>query len=319
MKSSVEQKRMAGEGSFKQFPEFSKLTINDRGRYERLIEHLPPIGDAQFYSLMVRWNAGDVPTVAIMSDNLVVSYWMPGNDRSSGISLLGDQEVDASICQIFDWQRSVGQQPRLVHVPEAVIVSIKHHELFVFEGERDFDEYIVRLDRLADVKTLPGLFRVRIKQFMRRNKSRIVSVRSVDLKTLEARRAFLGIAQSWNGKGFINSAAKHVNDMIELAILSAPDLGLSALGLYIDDELAGFIMYYLPDDDDTIIITHSLVDTTRPYVYDYMIHAFSRWLLEHGVNFANLDSDLGLPVLRGVKLALGPVNYYRKYTVRPAE
>lgn len=309
----------ANGGAFKQFPEFSKLTINDREKYEQFIKHLPPVGDAQFYSLMVRWNAGDVPVVAIMNDNLVISYWMPGNDKTSGISLLGNHEVDSSICQIFDWQRSVGQRPRLVHVPEAVIASVSHHELFIFDGERDFDEYVVQLDKLTDVKALPGLFRVRIKQFMRRNSNRMVDVRPVNLETLEARQAFLKIAQDWNGKGFINSAAKHVNNTIELAIMSARDLGLSALGLYIDKELAGFIMYHLPDGGDTIIITHSLVDTAEACVYDYMIHAFSCWLREHGVNFANLDSDLGLPLLRGVKLALGPVNYYRKYTVRPAK
>jgi hypothetical protein len=55
-----------------------------------------------------------------------------------------------------------------------------------------------------------------------------------------------------------------------------------------------------------------------PYTYDYAIYAFAEWLTDCGVQYVNIDGDAGAPLLRALKLALGPCNYFRKYTIKPA-
>jgi hypothetical protein len=61
-----------------------------------------------------------------------------------------------------------------------------------------------------------------------------------------------------------------------------------------------------------------VIDNDIPYIFDYLVYAFSRWFFDKGVRYVNIDSDLGLPLARMLKVALGPVNYFRKYTIEPA-
>ena len=74
---------------FKTFPEFSKLTLNDREEYESYIKDFPPISDILFASIMVWWGALDGLAVSKLNDNLVISYWIPGDENTQDFLSLG--------------------------------------------------------------------------------------------------------------------------------------------------------------------------------------------------------------------------------------
>lgn len=74
---------------FKTFPEFTKLTLSDKEEYERLTRGYPPISDIAFSSLMIWWDSLGGLAVAKLNGNLVISYWLPGDEEYSGLSLIG--------------------------------------------------------------------------------------------------------------------------------------------------------------------------------------------------------------------------------------
>lgn len=102
---------------FKTFPEFSKLTLADREEYEGFVKDFPPIYDISFPGMMTRWNTFGEILVATLNGNLVIPYWLPGDEKRSGLSLVGTKDVDEPLCSLFDYLRSKNEPVRLVNVP----------------------------------------------------------------------------------------------------------------------------------------------------------------------------------------------------------
>ncbi len=138
--------------SFKTFPEFSKLTLEDREAYEALIKDYPPIYDISSPSLMSWWNTLGGMSVSILNGNLVVPYWMPGDEKRSGLSLIGTNAVDESFCILFDYLRERGEPVRLVNVPEFVITNVRYPSMFNFKEDRARSEYILSVSKFYPIK-----------------------------------------------------------------------------------------------------------------------------------------------------------------------
>src|SRR6185436_12585506 len=110
-----------------------------------LVHDYPPLSDLTFSTLMNWWNALDSCAVSTLNGNLIMSYWVAGMEKMSGISMMGMEQIDETICSIFDGQRAKGDEPRLVHVSEFVIERMQHPELFRCAPERNHDEYILEI------------------------------------------------------------------------------------------------------------------------------------------------------------------------------
>lgn len=304
--------------TFETFPKFSKLTLADKDKYEALISGYPPIAEISFASLMQWWNHFDSSAISLLNGNIVVSYWLPGDEQRSGLSLIGTHHIDESICTIFDYQQLRYEQPRLVHVPEFVMSYIEHPEMFSFEGERTLDEYIVSLSSFYPLSHMVSFRRHRVRKFLGRVDEEDVCIRSLDLKHDENKRLLLNAASEWPQKGTINKASKLSSEAMSVSLEEAEALGTESLCIFIREKLHAFILYSLPSDKRYAILLQAKISYELPYLFDYMLYAFSQWFTEQGIIYVNLDVDFGVPMLRMVKLALGPNNFFRKYTITPS-
>ncbi|HVU59517.1 MAG TPA: phosphatidylglycerol lysyltransferase domain-containing protein [Candidatus Saccharimonadales bacterium] len=301
-------------GEFKTFPEFSKLTFNDRKRYEALIAEYPPISNISFAGLKLWWDQLSGCAVARLNGNLVISYWFPGDEKRSGLSLIGTNKIDESMQTIFDYLREKGDPARLVHVPEFVLEKISQPDLYSCRGERGCDEYIYEVAKFYPMNHTTAYRRRRIRKFLAAvNEDRII-IRSLDLSKAENQQLLLDC--QWPRRG-INSIVGAFDECWEDTIRYADLLGLENVCIYVDGELAAYILYVQPADRRYIVLRHVKVDYRIPRILDYVIYRFAGWLHERGIAYVNMDSDLGLPFLRMFMLALGPSNYFRMYTIMP--
>lgn len=310
----------SGDGqlkTFKTFPEFSKLKLADKDAYEALIAQYPPISDISFATLMLWWNPlGDL-AVSLLNGNLIISYWLPGGEKMSGLSLVGTNKVDESICTVLDHQQERGDQAQLVHVPEFVLSYLEHPEMFRFEGERDLDEYVLALSKFYPLNHLISYRRLRVRRFLTKVAERRVSVRQVDLTQHVNQRLLLGSVACWPKQGTINEQSQLAVDALQMALAESEALGVENICLFIDDTLHAFALYQQPADKRYIIFNQAKMSYGLPYLFDYMVYVFARWFTERGISYVNLDVDYNVPMLRMVKLALGPENFFRKYTIKP--
>lgn len=160
-----------------------------------------------------------------------------------------------------------------------------------------------------------GFRRLRVKKFLSDISEDRIVLKSLDLSRPENQQLLLNCP--WPNKG-INKLGKMFDEAWTGTITHADLLGMENVCLYIDGELRAFMLYLVPADKRYIIFRHAKVDYGIPRLFDYMVYAFNRWLADRGVTYINLDSDIGMPFLRMLMVALGPVNYFRLYMVTPA-
>lgn len=109
---------------FKTFPEFSRLTFEDRDKYQSLIADYPPYVEFSFPNLMTWWSLLGNCRIAQLNGNLVTAYWFPGYEEYSGLSVLGTTDIDETVAILLDHLKQKGEPPRLVHVPEFVASNL---------------------------------------------------------------------------------------------------------------------------------------------------------------------------------------------------
>lgn len=302
---------------FKTFPEFSKLTLADREEYESYIKDFPPMSDIVFASIMTWWQSMGGLAVSRLNGNLVISYWLPGDEEHSGLSLVGVLHVDESICVIFDYLRERGDGPRLVNVPNFVVDSIRYPELFDFKVGRGDDEYLMRLSRFASLESMPIHMRVRVRRFIRQFEGKI-EVRRLDMRSSRTRQQLLDAVEEWPLKG-INNINKLERQSLPGAISYAAALDIRGVGLYLGEVLQGYCLYFPTNDSDYVIISHGRVNYEVPRIFDYMVHTFSVHFASEGYKYINLHADNGSQKLRALKIALKPEGFFHKYTIEPSQ
>lgn len=308
---------VAGVHTFKNFPEFSRLTLADKEAYESLIKSCPPVDDFTFSSLMTWWNSLDNVSVSILNNNLVISYWIAGDERGSGLSLVGTNKVDESMCAIFDYLRERGMAPRLVNVSEFVISNVQYPELFQFTEMRDKNEYIVPITRFYPLQNTPIYWRHRVRRLLRKIGEENIVVRSLDLSSAENRYMLYAAIDKWHTRGMNNFGVVERDAMIE-RITHADALDTKNLCLFVNDKLYGFCLYHTPHDKRYVTIKHIKATHETTLSFELMAYAFAKAMSGRGVKYVNLNTDEGLLRLRMFMLALGPVNFFRKYIVEPA-
>jgi hypothetical protein len=300
---------------FKTFPEFSKLTLADKEEYEAFIKNLPPINDLAFVTLMTMWSTLDTAQVAILNGNLVISYWMPGDEKRSGLSLIGTNKIDESLCTIFDHLRNSGRDARLVNIPQFVVDHIRYPELFNFDFMSGDEEYILALKKYALLEELPFYQRAQIKKFVKNSGN--LEVRSLEPGLAHNRKLFLDKAAEWPRKG-LNNIGKFEEEALHLSLKHASELSVKSICLFDDDELIAYNLYHVLPQSPYIVIAHSRLDYSIPYIFNYMAYRFSAWWLENGFEFANIHNDMGILKLRAFQISLRPIKLFRKYTIMPA-
>lgn len=302
--------------AFKSFPVFSPLSFNDKAEYESLIKDFPPIADISFAGLMGWWGLHTVPEISILNGNLVVSYFLEGDSKNSGLCLIGVNDVDESLCTLFDYLSDQEREMRLVHVPEFVIDNMRYPEMFSFRGERGYDEYVVSLSKFYPLSQASRYQQHRVDRFVENLSNRRVSVGPIDLKTKEGQLLLLNAVDSWPRKG-INNLSLREHEALQNAVIHATDLGLNNVCIKVDDELHGFLMFQAPRDKRYVTLEYGRMSYKLPHIFSFASYMFAEWFVEQDVEYVNLCMDYGKPMLRVAKLALSPVNFFRKYTLEP--
>lgn len=302
---------------FKTFPEFSKLTLNDRKEYEAYVKDFPPTADISFASLMTWWNSLNQAAVSVLNDNLVVSYWMPEFESEAGLALIGINQVDESLCVLFDYLVGQGQRVRSVFVPEFVVGHIRYPELFNFKAQRKDYEYILALSKYANLEEMTGWKRQKIEKQLQKVSSLKLELRPLDFGDPVEYRIFFEASRKWWKKN-INYFGSVEWDAMKLAVQNYSQLGLESIALFIEGHLQGFCIYFRSHDSKYVTVHFIKATGSKMLKFELIGHLFAKHLFESGVQYVNINTDVGNLPLRMFMLTLGPTDFFRKYTIEPA-
>lgn len=306
-------------GSPAEFPRFSALCPDWYDWYQECLFNLPQHCDFTLNNLLI-WLAGDsVVECSTLSGGIVlrVSTSIYRSLRGTWLTYLGRHLDPGALRRLLE----VAPGNRLLMVPDYSVGSMDVSGVRISEDE-DNRDYILAVSGLVRMSGRRyERFRYQVRRFERQYGEEAV-VRSLDLTDPTDAAVVLGGLVAWPkvnsfGPGG-NDPARTDQRAIEQLIRLQPELSVKhrCLGVFIRERLRGFSIFHVPHARDRIGMgNHIKYDVSFDRMFDYLVYVTARDLQEQGVELLNAEQDLGIPGLRRHKTQLGPVDFYRKYTV----
>jgi hypothetical protein len=301
------------------FPNFASLKLEDKEAYDQLVSEYPPFSDISFATLHIWWNLEGKLSLSILNKNLVINYHLPFDPKNSGLCIVGKNSLDTCIEEIFEYLRKEHRAVKLVHVPEFVVENIRNKSNLTIEEETDYNEYILDSKALSSLEGPEhGRTRRKVKRFLREVEESKVEIKSLDLSSPEVKTELFEAVLEWEKAQPNENDPEHTeHQALKNSLTHSELLEIKYLGLYVDDKLHAIILYHQPKDKKYYIIHHLKVDYSIPYIFDYMTHHIANKAVQEDVDFINMEMDLGLENLKQHKMGLRPIDFFRKYTIKP--
>ncbi len=265
---------------------------------------------------MTWWNPLNSMRVSQLNDNIIISYWMPGDEEHSGLSIFGENKLDESICAIFDHLKNKNEMPRLINVPEPVLRNIHYYDMFKFEEDRGANEYVMSLSQFYPLRNMAPHWKRKVEKSLKQYGVEKIVTQSLDLGIAKDKSILLK-ALKWRSKNPINDYGTVEEDAMLAKIRDAELLGIDNLCLFADGRLMGFCLFQIPTDKRYVIMRH--IKATHPITFGFELigYMFAKHFVSLGCSYVNLGPDYDLESLRTFMVGINANNFFRKYTITP--
>lgn len=289
-----------------QFPAFCKLGIEHQDEINQITSRYEPYSDFNFTSLFC-WDVDDTTEISLLNGNLVIR--LPDYITGEPIySLLGENQVDESLKDLLELTDSLSL------VPSVTVAAIQSHEFKVTEDPDNFD-YIYSLQDLVDFAGKKyKVKRNKTNQFMR-NYEASLHLRNIQFSSKAdreiAKAVFLKWAQERN-----RDENEIQNELLAIArvLEYSPDLNLTGVLVYIDQECVGFSINEIIDKEYSIChFQKALLEYEHLDVF--ISNLVAKELLHFGCTYVNWEQDLGIEGLRQLKSSYQEYSFLKKYKV----
>ncbi len=295
------------------FPAFKPLQISDKHEIEKITKTFEPYSDYNFVSLFC-WDVDDQIMISRLNNNLVVLF-VDYLDKHRFFTFIGSNKIDETIDRLISTAKSEKIDSTLRLVPEAIVKSIENADRYEIKEDRDSFDYILSVQDLVELK---GKKFHPQKNFITRYKKlyqQATHLKPLILSDENTKKEVLNLFYKWES---LRNKSHDETDR-ELGALKklldhSHKLDLKALGLFINNELKGFVINELVSD--THGIAHfEKADISHVGIFQYLKHQTALMLKESGRRYINIEQDIGIEGLRKAKMAAHPVHFLKKYTV----
>jgi hypothetical protein len=296
-----------------QFPQFKELALSDIDDVQSYTTRYAPFSDFNFASLW-SWNIDSSVLLSDLNGNLVVRL----GDYVSGevfYSFLGDTRVNETVEALIDLSHRENLRPQLQLIPEVVAERLDPDRFAVTEDDRHAD-YILMVDRLRTYQgSRLASKRNEVRKFLRLcPQTRFDIIDLNDPATVEQARALF---ERWNSRrsGPHDREAEWEFKAFERCLESQAHFPLIAVGIFADEALIAISI--LEIIDNSYAFTHfEKTDTANfPGIGSFLNQQVANLLASRGIQYINIERDLGIAGLRMNKRSYVPCGYLRKFSV----
>ncbi len=291
----------------KQFPKFTKISIDSKTEIEELTYKFEPYSDFNFTSLFC-WDTDNSTEVSILNNNLVIKM----ADYITGetiYSILGDREIDASLNVLLELT------DKLYLVPEAVVSSIENANSFKVEQDRDQFDYIYTLPSQADLNG--GRYknkRNKISKFMRTYSDEL-SLKKIKFSDPKIKKDIHDLFLKWTVERKLEAIEfQRESKTIDKLFDYAKNFELIGIQVFLSDECVGFSINEIVQNEYAIchfqksILTFENIDV-------FLSNLVAKELKHFGCKYVNWEQDLGIAGLRELKSSYAQEFFLKKYTI----
>ncbi len=293
------------------FPEFQPLSPDQRPHIESHAAKFPPYSDFNFTSLYC-WDTKGEAACSTLNGNLVVRF----TDYLTGepfYSFLGGEQANETAHALLEQMRAEGRAAELKLVPHVTATALDPKQFEITEDPRNHD-YILSVDRLATYagKTL-GPKRNFVNRFKKLHRW---ETRLLDLTDTETQQRMIALFHLWaERKGAAPADTENEYRAISRLFLLAGSKPLLAVGIYVDNTLAGFTVNERVSEDHAVLHFEKADAHTYIGIYQMLMLETARVLQAQGVHWLNYEQDLGIAGLEKAKRSFDPASFLQKYRV----
>lgn len=299
-----------------EFPIFGKLTLKDKQSLDNFNAQFPLYADWSYGTLMTWWDAFDDLEVATINGNLLIKSSYLSMGKVPQLVLLGSNNIDESIEQIFSYQKDQGLTPELYSLPQYTIDAIKNKEHYIIVDDPNAAEYVLdaQMHKALEGPQMYGI-KKKVAQFQRSTVDHLVELTHIPLDNLPAKMLLINSLHTWRDI-YRNDNERLEGMIIDRALLTAEEIDLQCLALFIDKQLQGFALYKNLSDG-AINVCHIKTSFAYPNIFGFIMNSVAQLAHAQGVKHMNIEQDLGIEGLRTYKTRLHPVQMLHKYNVYP--
>lgn len=246
-----------------------------------------------------------------LGDEQYKHYLFPMGDRKN------DSNIKAAIDNIIDDANQNNKKVIFDSITEGAkkIVEKLYQDKFVIEESQDLYEYIYNIDDLAYLQG-PQYHSKRneVSLFFRKYNDSI-NMRPICAEDINNIKALFKIWVENDDKRNDNPQLVFENKALLIALENYNKLNMIGLAIYIDNDLAGFVMGIKLNNDyvDEMI---EKADIKYKGIYKVLNSEFPKMCIEQNFKFVNFEEDLGVEGLRNMKKLYHPSHYIKKYIAR---
>ena len=296
-----------------QFPKFKKLELSDRGDVEKFTKQFPPYSDFNFVS-MWSWDIKRDMTLSWLNQNLVVRF----TDYITGepfYSFLGETLLPETAEALLDFSRRNGLMPMLKLVPEIVAEKLGKN-IFNITNDPNHTDYVLSTEKLRTYEgTELSNKRREVSRFIRLHTD--FRFATLDINSPETNKNIWRLSAVWLAAKDSRRTVEEEHEFLALhrCLESSFSAGLLFTGVYVEEILGAF--WLTEDLQNGYSISHfEKADLKRfPGIFAYLKQQMATVFSQRGIDYINLEQDLGVEGLRRSKNSYFPQIYLRKYTI----
>lgn len=296
----------------KEFPYWTPLNM---GSYSSIVSH--PSWDyrnADFNPInLIAWNTNNEGYVSSLYDNLLLR--LP--DYITGQSLysfMGSNRIVETAELLLGESHKLSGSPKLDLVPEPAAQALKNSGLYCVMEDPDNHDYVLSTNAIVNFSGSNFRhYRRAVRGFEASFGSR-TDFCMLDIRMADNQAAVSDVFMVREGY----KSGEYHSELVALHRLFDCSRRVSFLtfGLRVDSKLVAFIICEILRPGWAIGHFWK-ADTAHKGIYSYLMYRTARVLLRHGVQYLNIEQDLGIVNLRTAKQFLHPYFFVNKYRVLP--
>jgi hypothetical protein len=298
-----------------QFPLFKPIELEDWSAVEALTHGFAPYAEFNFVELW-SWNSRDLGGWSCLNGNLVVRW----HDVITGdryLTFIGKHRVVETAETLIEFAIDTGIEPRLHAIPLPVIQN-GQFRASSFEIDDDPKNWDYLLSTL-EWSTISGArFKNKRNAIHRLERNHRPELREIDLSLPENQADIRSVTTLWaelrhRSATETSSEFSAINNLLTFAEERSCNR-LYALGAYVGDLLIGFSIN--EELRGGYAIGHfAKADYRYEGIYPYLLRQVARHMRSKGIDFLNIEADLGDAGLATAKHLCYPIDMLRKYTI----
>ncbi len=301
--------------------EFKRFNSTDYDFYKSVYKTIEPASDYSLNNMLVWLDLNNDLCMAKIGQCVVLKYTCPFLGNKLVFSVIGTFKVMEAIESTFAYQNKIGLDQELIMIPQTIVKNLKHSELKrlnISEDNENFD-YIYSVKEKSDLMSdRAGKFRRTINRFIR-DYGENVKIREVDLTDHAEVERLVNALHIWKSGNVVSNNDKLGIEgiAIDRYLKNRHHLKPHCLEVFVEDKLVGFSIYHYPPQEGFAIINHIKCDYSYTNIFEFIFFCIMSHLRMDGITYANGEQDLGIEGIRDFKHKLQPVDFIKRYTIKP--